>query len=448
MTTPFSRVFVTPDGERSRIAYWYDQTPKDELLTSMMARARILSIDAYGKEERDRAAQVARSLGRPVISADAIWPQYPLAGMSNVVIISSAWLQANFPGVYEYDHALELQSRGAGVVIITDGPKAVLVVRADGSPFGVEPYEVRRVVDTSGAGDLFKAGIIYGWLQDDWPLEQKVKFACAAAGLNCERDRSVDPPPSLDEILALDEEPATLVEHFQLVHDSVAFVDGPLARHFLFGATMSRPPSRLAQRQLDPAAEASVSVFNPAIYGAYGVYESMQVTDGVVFEQEAHLRRLAHSAAIIDLTAASRPAAHRQLGRRCRGRVRRSPTARSVFLLSGRKMAATTSAFIWAQAPTRYPPGYYRDGATAVTFEAHRFLPEAKSLNSLASFMAQRRARAAGVHEALLYHDGCLTEGSNSNLFAVMAGEVLTAPESEVLVGRHARHRDLAGAGE
>jgi sugar/nucleoside kinase (ribokinase family) len=87
--------------------------------------------------------------------------------------------------------------------MITDGDKSVLVVRADGSPFGIEPYKVRLVVDTSGAGNIFKAGIIYGWLQPDWPLEQKVKFACAAAGLNCERDRSKEPPPSLADILAL-----------------------------------------------------------------------------------------------------------------------------------------------------------------------------------------------------------------------------------------------------
>ncbi len=203
LDTPFTRVFVDPLGERSRVAYWYDQTPKDELLPTMMARARLLSVDAYGKAERDRAAQVARSLGRPVISADAIWPYNPLASLSTAVVISSAFLQANYPGVYEYDHALELQAQGAGAVIITDGPKAVLVVRADGSPFGVEPYEVRGVVDTSGAGDLFKAGLIYAWLQDDWPLEQKVKFACAAAGLNCERDRFKDPPPSLADIFAL-----------------------------------------------------------------------------------------------------------------------------------------------------------------------------------------------------------------------------------------------------
>ena len=49
--------------------------------------------------------------------------------------------------------------------------------------------------------------------------------------------------------------------------------------------------------------------------------------------------------------------------------------------------------------------------------------------------MAQRRARSAGIHEAFLHHDGCLTEGSNSNLFAVMNGVVLTAPDHEVLPG-------------
>ena len=203
VVTPFSRILVTPDGERSRIAYWYDDTPKVELTTAMMQQARVLSIDAYGNLERDRAAAVAVALNKPVITADAIWPQYPLASLSDMVVISNVWLHTNFPGVFEYDHALELQAQGAGVVIITDGAHPLLVVRADGSAFGVEPYEIERVVDTSSAGDLFKAGLIYGWLKPDWPLEQKVKFACAAAGLNCARDRTKDPPPSLEEIMAL-----------------------------------------------------------------------------------------------------------------------------------------------------------------------------------------------------------------------------------------------------
>jgi sugar/nucleoside kinase (ribokinase family) len=202
VATPFSRILVTPDGERSRIIYGFEDAPMVELLPSMMGRARVLSVDAYGQEERDRAAAVARELGRTVITADAIWHGHPLAGLSDVVIISAVWLRANFPGVYEYDHALELQSRGAGVVIITDGPRPVLVVRADGSAFGVEPYILDRVVDTSGAGDLFKAGIIYGWMRPEWPLEQRVRFACAAAALKCCHERG-EPTPTLEAIEGL-----------------------------------------------------------------------------------------------------------------------------------------------------------------------------------------------------------------------------------------------------
>jgi sugar/nucleoside kinase (ribokinase family) len=203
VSTPYTRTLVTPDGDRSRIAYHFDQIPKLELSPEIMARGRILSVDAYGRGERDRAAAVARTLGKVVISADAIWPQYPLASISDAVIISRVWLQCNFPGVFEYDHALDLQAMGAGVVIITDGARPVLVVRPDGSPFGVEAYYIDKVVATSGAGDLFKAGIIYGWFRQDWSLEQKVRFACAASGLYCQRERGVELPPTLEQIEAL-----------------------------------------------------------------------------------------------------------------------------------------------------------------------------------------------------------------------------------------------------
>lgn len=203
VVTPFSRILVTPDGERSRIAYGYDQTPKVDMHDGMMRQARLLSVDAYGRSERDQAAMVARGLGKTVITADAIWPQYPLASLSHVVIISNVWLQATFPGVFDYDHALELQEQGAGVIIITDGANPVLVVRADGSMFGVEPYHVADVVDTSGAGNMFKAALIYGWQQEDWPLEYKVQFACAAAGLYCQRPSGSAASPTLAEILAL-----------------------------------------------------------------------------------------------------------------------------------------------------------------------------------------------------------------------------------------------------
>jgi sugar/nucleoside kinase (ribokinase family) len=39
-------------------------------------------------------------------------------------------------------------------------------------------------VDTTGAGDVFHGGFIYGLLQN-WPLHRIMAFANAAAALNC-----------------------------------------------------------------------------------------------------------------------------------------------------------------------------------------------------------------------------------------------------------------------
>jgi Sugar kinases, ribokinase family len=40
------------------------------------------------------------------------------------------------------------------------------------------------VADTTGAGDIFRAGFIYGLL-NGWTLEEQLDFSCAAAALNC-----------------------------------------------------------------------------------------------------------------------------------------------------------------------------------------------------------------------------------------------------------------------
>lgn len=197
---------------------------------------------------------------------------------------------------------------------------------------------------------------------------------------------------------------------------------------------MSRPAFVSRNGVLIQPGEASISVFNPAIYGAYGVYESMQVAEGVVFEQAAHLSRLAQSAAILDLPL---PGDLDEIGRWIDAVVTEAgvPEFTVRLFIIGPENGGAACAYIWPQPPTRYPASFYRDGVAAVTFEARRYLPQAKSLNSLTSFMAQRAARVAGVHEALLYHDGRITEGSNSNAFAVVNGEVRTPPASDALSG-------------
>ena len=38
--TPFARILVTPDGERSILGYWFDEAPKTPLTEELMAQAR------------------------------------------------------------------------------------------------------------------------------------------------------------------------------------------------------------------------------------------------------------------------------------------------------------------------------------------------------------------------------------------------------------------------
>jgi sugar/nucleoside kinase (ribokinase family) len=62
-----------------------------------------------------------------------------------------------------------------------------------------QPFDV-DVVDTTGGGDAFRAGIVYGYLRG-WSPEKMVRFAAAVAGLVCTRFPGVLDAPTLDEVV-------------------------------------------------------------------------------------------------------------------------------------------------------------------------------------------------------------------------------------------------------
>jgi sulfofructose kinase len=71
---------------------------------------------------------------------------------------------------------------GCHLTAATLGHEGVLAW--DGSQFHYASAFHVQPLDTTGAGDIFHAGFIYGLLQD-WPLPRQLDFACAAAALNC-----------------------------------------------------------------------------------------------------------------------------------------------------------------------------------------------------------------------------------------------------------------------
>jgi sugar/nucleoside kinase (ribokinase family) len=195
--TPFRRVFVTPDGERSVMGYWFDDTPKVPLTAETVKRARLLSVDVYGKQDRIRAAELARESNRPVVAADVVWPDHPMLRCTGIMVNSSVFTAVQFPGVDLRAHMWRLHTAGGQAIITTLGKDGSLGVGADGQFIHSPAFDV-PVVDTSWAGEVYKAGVIYGYLQG-WPLERIMRFANAAASLKVSRE-SFYPPITLAEI--------------------------------------------------------------------------------------------------------------------------------------------------------------------------------------------------------------------------------------------------------
>ncbi len=98
---------------------------------------------------------------------------------------SLPWLQSRF------------SSRLAAATLGTEGALAL-----DGEQFySSAAYKVPST-DTTGAGDIFHAGFIYGLLRE-WPIQRNLDFACAAAALNCTAKGARGRIANVDEIEAL-----------------------------------------------------------------------------------------------------------------------------------------------------------------------------------------------------------------------------------------------------
>ncbi len=205
---------------------------------------------------------------------------------------------------------------------------------------------------------------------------------------------------------------------------------------------------------LFPPAEARISIFDRGFLYGDSVYEVVRTYGGQPFELAAHLRRLSHSAERIGLDPPWDPARIRaELERTldaAQGGDPVDPAAadwnvgeRYVRIVMTRgageigldpALAVDPKAVLIVR-PLQGPPATtYRDGVRACVVGVEHGSPKAvdptaKTGNYLTHVLAIREARASGAYEALMLdHDGFVTEGTTSNVFAVKDGVLLTPP--------------------
>jgi sulfofructose kinase len=182
-----SFILVEDSGERTVLWKRDDRLTlrPEELHREWILNSRALHLDGRDTAAATLAAGWARAAAIPVIAdLDELYPGVE-ALLKNVDYLIAS---RNIPGRLMNEPDLRnslpaLRTRfGCRLVAATLGHEGVLAW--DSTQFHYAPAFRVNTVDTTGAGDIFHAGFIFGLLQG-WPLPRQLDFACAAAALNC-----------------------------------------------------------------------------------------------------------------------------------------------------------------------------------------------------------------------------------------------------------------------
>jgi sulfofructose kinase len=188
---PYFAFIVVDEKKGSRTIWWTDQMvsrlKKEELSKDFITSCQILHLDEYDLPAALLAASWAKETGvRTVLDAETPEKRQllPLIKLIDFLIVPEQFA-LGFSGATNAEKAAEFfLKRGPEVVVVTQGKRGSLTRTKENSFF--QPAFRVPVVDTTGCGDVFHGGFIYGILKD-WPIEITSEFASAVAAIKCEK---------------------------------------------------------------------------------------------------------------------------------------------------------------------------------------------------------------------------------------------------------------------
>jgi len=176
--TGCSYILVTPDGERTMNTFLgaAQQLSPGDIDPAQIAASSILYLEGYLWDPKDakdafvKASTIAHDAGRQVALtlSDAFCVDryrdefFDLMRKRTVDLVFAN--EAELRSLYQtadFDAALAQLRRDAKLAVITRSEKGCVVVSDDGVT-EVAAFPVDKIVDTTGAGDLFAAGFLFG----------------------------------------------------------------------------------------------------------------------------------------------------------------------------------------------------------------------------------------------------------------------------------------------
>ncbi|MBY9006597.1 MAG: carbohydrate kinase family protein [Candidatus Lokiarchaeota archaeon] len=144
--------------------------------------AKIISIDPYFKEESLSVAKMCVKNQKSFVSLDCKYDNF-IAQNAEVLVISHELRNQSYPNIDLEELFGQYQKNCKGLIIFTFGDKDLWYSRGDMERKLYSPYKIVPI-DTTGAGDSFRSGIIYGLL-NSWNDKTTIEFACAVSACVC-----------------------------------------------------------------------------------------------------------------------------------------------------------------------------------------------------------------------------------------------------------------------
>jgi len=177
---------VAEPGAGRRTIFWRRPTgpppSPDEINYSIISRAKVVLTDGLFLEAALAACTAARKAGgHVVVDAGSLREgMLDLARLSDYFIASETFATALVGDDKPMEACKRLAELGPRVVGVTLGPRGYVAL-AQGKVIKKSAYPV-EAVDTTGCGDVFHAGFIYGLIQG-WDIEKSLDFAAWAAAM-------------------------------------------------------------------------------------------------------------------------------------------------------------------------------------------------------------------------------------------------------------------------
>ena len=197
--TPYCVCMSTPDGERTMFGHRFADLQCPPLDLALARSAHWFTAEPNAYKAGVQACLTAAEAGLKVLPMDFA-RESAVNRIASLVVTSSEHVGRSLPAAELTAFAAYVRDTDGPTTVVTYGEQGCFVAERGAStvlPFPA--YLAPSVVDTTGSGDIFRAGLLYGFLQN-WDLFKTLSFASAAAALNCGAMGGWGGVRSLDEI--------------------------------------------------------------------------------------------------------------------------------------------------------------------------------------------------------------------------------------------------------